>query len=144
MKKTAVLLLVLALLPSWKIPLAGGQDQPGGQPQSDAEAALLVQQLGAEEFSLRERATTQLIEMGVAAKNAVDAGRTHPDREIRYRCERIFQIVGELDFQRRLTAFTAGRSDGLDLPGGADFASCTATAPKPAACSPKCKRRNPS
>ena len=121
MKKTAVLLLVLALLPSWEIRLAGGQDQPGGQPQGDAEAALLVQQLGAEEFSLRERATTQLIEMGVAAKNAVEAGRTHPDREIRYRCERIFQIVGELDFQRRLTAFTAGRSDGLDLPGWRRF-----------------------
>ena len=77
--------------------------------------------MGAEEFSLRERATTQLIEMGVAAKNAVEAGRTHPDREIRYRCERIFQIVGELDFQRRLTAFTAGRSDGLDLPGWRRF-----------------------
>jgi hypothetical protein len=121
MKETAVLLLALALLPSWEIRLAGGQDQPGGQPQGDAEAALLVQQLGAEEFSLRERATTRLIEMGVAAKNAVEAGRRHPDREIRYRCERIFQLVGELDFQRRLTAFTAGRSDGLDLPGWRRF-----------------------
>ncbi len=116
MRKTAVLLLVLALMASWQVRLAGGQDQQG-----DAEAARLVQQLGAEEFSLRERATTQLIEMGVAAKNAVEAGRTHPDREIRYRCERIFQIVGELDFQRRLTAFAAGRSDGLDLPGWRRF-----------------------
>jgi hypothetical protein len=121
MKQTAVLLVMLALLPSWRIPPASGQDPPGGPPRSDAEASLLVQQLGAEEFSLRERATTQLIEMGVAAKQAVDAGRTHPDREIRYRCERIFQIVGELDFQRRLAAFTAGRSDGLDLPGWRRF-----------------------
>lgn len=121
MKKTVSLLLVLALVPSWGIRLAGGQDQPSGRPPGDPEAALLVQQLGAEEFSLRERATTQLIEMGVAAKNAVEAGRTHPDREIRYRCERIFQIVGELDFQRRLTAFTTGRSDGLDLPGWRRF-----------------------
>ena len=144
MKKTAVLLLLLALLPSWEIRLADGQDQPGGQSQGDAEAALLVQQLGAEEFSLRERATTQLIEMGVAAKNAVEAGRTHPDREIRYRCERIFQIVGELDFQRRLTAFTAGRSDGLDLPGWRRFRDLYGDGAKPAACSPKCRRRNPS
>jgi hypothetical protein len=121
MKKTLALLWMLVLLASWEIRLADGQDQPGGQPQGDAEAALLVRQLGAEEFSLRERATTQLIEMGVAAKNAIEAGRTHPDREIRYRCERIFQIVGELDFHRRLTAFTAGRSDGLDLPGWRRF-----------------------
>lgn len=121
MKQTAALLLVLALVPSWEIRLGRGQDQQDGESQGDAEAVLLVQQLGAEEFSLRERATTRLIEMGVAAKNAVEAGRTHPDREIRYRCERIFQIVGELDFQRRLTAFTAGRSDGLDLPGWRRF-----------------------
>lgn len=91
----------------------GGQ---AGQQDHNTKAALLVEQLGAEEFALRERATTRLIELGLAAKNAVEAGKTHPDREIRFRCERILQIVGEMDFQRRLTAFQAGRSDGLDLP----------------------------
>jgi hypothetical protein len=123
MKKIAALLLVLALLPSRTNRLAGAQDERGGEPGHNAEAALLVEQLGAEEFALRERATTRLIEMGLAAKNAVEAGRTHPDREIRYRCERIFQLVGELDFQRRLTAFMSGRSDGLDLPAWRRFRS---------------------
>ena len=117
MNKTAALLLLLALLSTGAVPSTEGQDQP----PPVAAAAQLVQQLGAEEFSQRERATAQLIEMGVGALKAVDEGRTHPDREIRYRCERIFQIVAELDFQRRLTSFTAGRSDGLDLPGWRRF-----------------------
>jgi len=116
MNKTVVLLL-MALPSTGLIPLAVGQERS----QTAAEAARLVQQLGAEEFSQRERATTQLIEMGAGAVPAVDAGRTHPDREIRYRCERIYQIVAERDFQRRLTAFTVGRSDGLDLPGWRRF-----------------------
>jgi hypothetical protein len=112
----AVAIFGYALLAGGEFRAARAQDgQPGGAGGS-SEAASLVEQLGGEEFSVRERATTRLIEMGLAAKQAVEAGRTHPDREIRYRCERIFQIVGELDFQRRLTAFTSGRSDGLDLP----------------------------
>ena len=117
MKKYAVLaLLVMSALGGWELRRAAAQDEQTAGSNHNAEAALLVEQLGAEEFSLRERATSRLIEMGVDAKRAVEAGRTHPDREIRYRCERILQIVGELDFQRRLTAFTTGRSEGLDLP----------------------------
>lgn len=100
---------------------APGQDVQDTNVERRAETALLVEQLGAEEFSVRERATTRLIEMGLAAKRAVEEGRRHPDREIRYRCERIYQIVGELDFQRRLTAFATGRSDGADLPGWRQF-----------------------
>jgi hypothetical protein len=79
-------------------------------------AERLVQQLGDEQFAVRERATTQLIRMGLPARKALEAGRTHPDREIRFRCERILSIVDELDFQHRLEAFAAGRSDGRDLP----------------------------
>jgi len=97
------------------------QDQQTELPGSRSEAALLVEKLGAEEFSVRERATALLIEMGLGAKHAVEAGRTHPDREIRYRCERISQLVGEMDFQRRLTAFTSGHSDGSDLPAWRGF-----------------------
>jgi hypothetical protein len=90
----------------------------GAQPDDRyAEAAMLVQQLGDEQFSLRERATTQLIELGLSATRALQEGRNHPDREIRYRCERILSIVDELDFQRRLAAFATGRSDGGDMPG---------------------------
>jgi hypothetical protein len=48
----------------------------------------------------------------------LEEGRGHADREIRYRCERILSIVQELDFQRRLAGFAAGRDGGeYDLPG---------------------------
>jgi len=89
-----------------------------------ARAVMLVQDLGDEQFSIRERATTQLIEMGLPAREALQEGRQHADREIRYRCERILAIVEELDFQRRLAAFAAGRTDGEnELPGWAHFRS---------------------
>lgn len=124
MKRHAALgLLVLSAVAGWQVRLATAQDERAGVQERNAEAALLVEQLGAEEFSLREQATTRLIELGVTAKKAVEAGKTHPDREIRYRCERILQIVDELDFQRRLTAFTTGRSEGLDLPAWRRFRS---------------------
>jgi HEAT repeat protein len=86
-------------------------------PDRDAEASALVRQLGDEQFALRERAMTQLIEMGLTAHKALQEGRHHADREIRYRCERVLGIVEELDFQRRLAAFVTGHSDGHDLPG---------------------------
>jgi len=122
-KLAAVGLLGLSAIAGWGIRSSSAQEERVGQQQHDAEAAVLVEQLGAEEFSLRERATTRLIELGVAAKSAVEAGKTHPDREIRYRCERILQIVDVLDFPRRLTAFTTGRSEGLDLPAWRRFRS---------------------
>jgi hypothetical protein len=82
-----------------------------------AECWELVQQLGDEQFAVRERAMTRLIEIGLPAREALLDGRKHADREIRYRCERIASLVEELDFQRRLSSFSAGRSDGHDLPG---------------------------
>ncbi len=122
-KLAAVELLVLSAIVNGGVRAAAAQDERAGERERSVEAAQLVEQLGAEEFSLREQATTRLIELGVAAKSAVETGKTHPDREIRYRCERILQIVDEVDFQRRLTAFTAGRSEGLDLPAWRRFRS---------------------
>ncbi len=122
-RDAAFALLVLAAVAGGSVRLAAAQDERTEAQERHTEAARLVEQLGAEEFSLRERATARLIEMGVAARLAVEAGRTHPDREIRYRCERVLQIVGEMDFQRRLDAFTAGRSEGSDLPAWRRFRS---------------------
>jgi hypothetical protein len=83
-----------------------------------AEAAALARQLGDERFATRESATARLIQLGRSAKPALEEGRTDADREIRYRCARILSIIEELDFQRRLAAFAAGRTDGeSDLPG---------------------------
>jgi hypothetical protein len=95
---------------------SSGEDPSPALENRHAEAVDLVRQLGDEQFSVRERATTSLIRMGLLARDALEEGRNHADREIRYRCERILSIVGELDFEHRLDAFAAHRSDGDDLP----------------------------
>jgi len=113
------LILSTAIL-SWNHASAADDAQANSE-QQDARYRALVQQLGDEQFSVRERAMTQLIEIGVPARAALVEGRRQADREIRYRCERILSIVEELSFQRRLTAFASGKSDGHDLPGWERF-----------------------
>jgi hypothetical protein len=91
------------------------QDRPS-QRQADQQAdiARLIAQLGDERFSLREAATEKLIEIGLPVLKAVERATESPDREIRYRSERILAIVRQLDFQRRLEAFAANRDSGED------------------------------
>ncbi len=93
----------------------GSEDRPSQQ-QDDQQAdiARLIRQLGDERFSLREAATEKLIEIGLPVLGAVEQATESPDREIRYRSERILAIVRQLDFQRRLEAFAANRDSGED------------------------------
>jgi hypothetical protein len=101
--------LLLTLAAAW----GGAADAPARSATAAdryAEAAALVRKLGDERFATRELATTQLIQMGLAAHRALEEGRRQADREIRFRCERILSIVEDMDFQRRLAAFVAGRS----------------------------------
>ncbi len=105
--------LLIVMLP---LVAVGQPPAEESEPALLAESVSLVLQLGDEEFANRERATTRLIEIGLPALSALEQGCDYPDREIRFRCERILVIVRELDFQRRLTAFATGRSDGVDLP----------------------------
>jgi hypothetical protein len=109
--------ILTAALAAWMPVSAADQSavQAAGEPEIPVE--LLVQMLGDEQFSTRERATSRLIEIGLTAKSALERGSQHPDREIRYRCLRILTIVAELDLQRRLDAFAAGRDDEHGLPG---------------------------
>jgi hypothetical protein len=91
---------------------------PSSEPKELARyCETLVHQLGDEEFATRERSTLELIEIGLAAESALTAGTRHPDREVRYRSERILAIIHELDFQYRLDAFAAGRDGEHGLPG---------------------------
>ena len=87
-------------------------DVPAAEDTPRSEAATvavdvptLVRQLGDERFATRESATARLIQLGRSAKPALEEGRAHADREIRYRSARILSIIEELDFQRRLAAF---------------------------------------
>lgn len=83
----------------------------------------LVAQLGDDEFAVRERATDELVKLGLAALPALEEGRKLADREIRYRCRRIDALVRENDFQRRLEAFARNQDEGesYDLPGWSRF-----------------------
>jgi hypothetical protein len=87
------------------------------------EVATLIQQLGHEVFSVREKATDQLMGMGIEIKPDLVAAREHADAEVRFRVERILAVVVERDFQRRVQAFAADVDDRLehDLPGWAQF-----------------------
>lgn len=85
-------------------------------------SAELVKLLGDGRFATREMATTQLIEIGWPAKSSLEAGIVSEDREIRFRSSRILSIIDEMDFQRRLTGFAAGRDDeDNSLPGWESF-----------------------
>ncbi len=85
--------------------------EPTPADEMAVQAARLVALLGDESFAARERATSQLIEIGWPARTALLAGKQHLDREIRYRCRRILALIDEIDFDRRLAAFAAGRDD---------------------------------
>jgi hypothetical protein len=117
-----VLLLLLitasAILPARR-EILGSETGPTGQSDQQRKAEALVRQLGDEQFSKRERATEELIELGISALDALQEGERNPDREIRYRSARIVRIVRDLDFQRRLQAFASDHDDSerYDLPG---------------------------
>jgi hypothetical protein len=96
----------------------GAGEETTEQRDVHAQAVELIPRLGHPQFAAREQATSQLIELGLPARRALEEARQHPDREIRYRVRRVLSIVQELDFQRRLAAFAAGRSsDEHGLPG---------------------------
>lgn len=78
----------------------------------------LVQSLGSSDFNEREIAHERLMTLGFGAKEALDAGVGSTDREIRYRCLRILEILEEKDFVQRLQAFENGQpsADGQELP----------------------------
>jgi hypothetical protein len=78
--------------------------------------AALIKQLGSDEFSSRERATEQLTKLGLAAYKPLQAAADSPDREVRYRAERILGTIRELDLKRRLEAFLKGQEQEDDYP----------------------------
>lgn len=85
----------------------------------EAEAAKLVDQLGDEQYSVREQASEKLTRMGLPSLKAIARGSKHVDREIRYRCERILVLVQQLEFEKRLEAFLSdpGNGESFDFPG---------------------------
>ena len=66
------------------------------EPATDAPPATaeqLVQQLGNDSYQQRERASQQLLEIGLEARAALDEGMRHPDAEIAFRCRGLWDEV---------------------------------------------------
>lgn len=92
-------------------------------PADEATIKKLIEELGADEFATRESATEQLSRMGLPAYKAVESAVQHPDREVRYRAERVLGRIRQTDLQRRLDSFLAGKeaTDDYQLPGWKRF-----------------------
>lgn len=88
---------------------------PAADDAQVAEAAKLVEQLGDEQFSVREQATERLMRMGLPSLKAIEQGSRHVDREIRFRCERILILVRQLEFEKKLEAFLNDKGSGSDV-----------------------------
>jgi len=107
------------------VPLLAGmsssQDVSSSRPGE--RASLLVSQLGDDRFAIRERATSQLIALGVSARAALEQGLASTDREIRYRSRTVLVIIRDLDFQQRLKDFAEASDVNRDygLPGWRQF-----------------------
>ncbi len=92
----------LAALPTW----ADERPAPRDAAQND-QIARWIDELGSARFAVRERATRQLIEAGIAARDALAAAAAAPDAEVRVRAKTALSEVSAADFRNRLEAFAA-------------------------------------
>jgi len=85
----------------------------------DAVVAAMIDDLGASSYAEREKAARGLAELGIAARQPLQAALRHADAEVRQRARHILDYVLDRDFQQRLRAFAADvdGSHGQDLPG---------------------------
>ncbi|HEX3726392.1 MAG TPA: hypothetical protein VHV08_09120 [Pirellulales bacterium] len=92
---------------------------------SPQRISTLVRQLGDSSFSERQRASRELIAIGIAAQDALAAAANDPDAEIRSRARAVLAAVSESDFRDRLEAFSADYdgSQKQSLPGWERFAT---------------------
>jgi hypothetical protein len=78
----------------------------------------LVAQLASPKYKEREKAATELVKMGRAAKSALQDGKTHKDPEVQTRCQQLLPQALALDLMFRIDRFlkdTGGKLE-HDLP----------------------------
>ncbi len=105
--------------------LYAGPAAANDQRASQDQIARLVRDLGSDKFPQRERATRELVELGIATREALVAASNDPDAEVRVRARAILATVSESDFRHRLEAFSADidGSRKQTLPGWEQFAA---------------------
>jgi hypothetical protein len=107
--------------------LASDQRAPerASQPAASERIETLIRELGSDQFAGRERASRELVELGIVTREALQRAATSPDAEVRNRARAILATVSETDFRERLEAFSAdydGRQH-RSLPGWDQFSS---------------------
>lgn len=111
MPLAACLLLLLAGgARAAEAPAAKATTKPAAKTTATAMKALIAQ-LGSPEFAERKAASDKLEALGLAAISLLEEATAHPDREVRFRAERILGSIKEIDLQRRLEAFLSGKED---------------------------------
>ena len=98
--------------------MPGGPDTPEFKKTTD-----LIRQLGDARFQVRESAARQIVDLGRAAKPALQAAAATADAEVADRCRRLLVQALTADFKARAEAFVADK-DGTqehDLPGWGRF-----------------------
>lgn len=93
-------------------PDAAQAEQRGSERKLTPEA--LVEQLGDESYSLRERARLELERREFDAQTALEEGLASDDLEVRYHCERILSEIQERAIQRKLDDFVKATGDGKE------------------------------
>lgn len=81
-----------------------GADAKAGE-LSEAEIAKLLEQLGHEEFVVREAASAKLLRVGLPAEPGLAKAAASGNREVRVRAQRILTDVRRNDLERRLRLF---------------------------------------
>jgi len=97
-------------------------------PQAAASANAiprLINELGDSSFAVRERATRELLEIGMAARDALADAAKAPDPEVRMRARSVLTAVSSADFRARLEAFSSDYDghQNRSLPGWEQFSA---------------------
>src|SRR5262245_56092552 len=88
------------------------------------EAPRLVKQLADESFEVRAKAASRLLELGPAARAALEAGLKSEDAEVRAACRKLLGQIQAEGYAEQLDALLAGRLvEGKPLPGWKRFAA---------------------
>src|SRR5215470_11440272 len=95
-------------------PARGEAPKPTAEEQKKAE--VLVKQLGARAFKVREKAARELRQMGLAARLALEAGTRDKDPEVRRRCAELLPEVLGAQLRARVKALLDDKDGKPDHP----------------------------
>ena len=107
-RKTLFLWFALASCASLTLSAAETEQQAQ---QEVANIDALIARLGADKYAERQRASRRIVEVGIAARDALVEALKHSDAEIARRARRALLAVLEADFQSRLARFAANNDD---------------------------------